>query len=284
MGSRCLHSAGSGSWLAREGREKLCPHPPSSRDASLVFTLTPLHTVLPCSFSHHHPQLCHQYFHLHRTDSAPSLFPLDGCQSTGELGQESPQKCRVGQRKPPPSSQSLSEDRSWCTAFKKHISGAVEDMSPPELVEKGDLWDRHAEITERTMHCRQLFRMEPAPCRTKVWDGNPHAQGSPSCLSNAPTFSLTQLCSPGGSCCPSSSQQRVTKELNLGRKQIKICFLLPPAPTHLKTKAPFSEAAQTSSALDLLCLRDQGWQGTAFIRQLYLVLCRRETVQTSGCY
>lgn len=99
-----------------------------------------------------------------------------------------------------------------------------------------------------------------------------------------PTFSLTQLWSPGGSCCLSPSQQPEIKELNLGRKQIKPCFPFPPAPTQLKTKAPFSESAQTSSALVLLCLRDQGWQGTVFIRQLYLSLCRREMVQTSSCY
>lgn len=30
-----------------------------------------------------------------------------------------------------------------------------------------------------------------------------------------------------------------------------------------------------------MCLRDQGWQGSLFIRQLYLLLCRRDTEGSS---
>lgn len=97
------------------------------------------------------------------------------------------------------------------------------------------------------------------------------------------TFIFTLLWSPGGSCFispppPTASDQRAEP------RESKACFPFPSAPAQLKTKAPFSWTAQTLLALPLLCLRDPGQQGIALIRQLYLLLWRREMVQTSSCY
>lgn len=130
------------------------------------------------------------------------------------------------------------------------------------------------------MHCEQLLGVESAPCRTEVWDGNPHAQGSPSCPSNAPTFSLTQYLSPGRHCFLSPSQQPVIKELDLGRKQIKHTLPFPPCSHSVENKDSFLRGSSDLISAGSLCLRDRGWQGTVFIRQL----CRREMVQTSSCY
>lgn len=78
---------------------------------------------------------------------------------------------------------------------------------------------------------------------------------------------------------PTASDQRAEPG-----EESKARFPFPSAPAQLKTKAPFSGTAQTLSALLLLRLRDPGQQGIALIRQPYLLLWRREMVQTSSCY
>lgn len=55
----------------------------------------------------------------------------------------------------------------------------------------------------------------------------------------------------------------------------------PQLPLSWRQRLLFLEAAPTSSALVLMCLRDQGWQGILFIRQLHLLLCRRDTEGSS---
>lgn len=126
--------------------------------------------------------------------------------------------------------------------------------------------------------------MEPATHKTEVWDGNSHVQGSPSCHWNTNIYlhstmesrwKLLYFCPPP----QTASDQRAEPG-----EESKARFPFPSAPAQLETKAPFSGTAQTLSALPLLCLRDPGQQGIALIRHPYLLLWRREMVQTSSCY
>lgn len=101
MGSRCLHSTDTGSCLVGQGRERQCPQPCWPQRCCPSLHPHPSTHHLTLSFPHQHPQLCYQRFHPQKADSAFSLFPLESSQSTGELRQESPQNCRVGQTASP---------------------------------------------------------------------------------------------------------------------------------------------------------------------------------------
>lgn len=93
-------------------------------------------------------------------------------------------------------------------------------------------------------------------------------------------FSLAQYLSPGRRCFLCPSQQPLIKEFDLGRKQIKHTLPFPPCSHSVENKGSFLRGSSDLISAGSLCLRERGWQGTVFIRQL----CRREMVQTSSCY
>lgn len=68
--------------------------------------------------------------------------------------------------------------------------------------------------------------------------------------------------------------------VELGEEASKTHASLSPCSHSVENKGSFLRGSSDLFSAGSLCLRDGGWQGTVFIRQL----CRREMVQTSSCY